>query len=37
MKLIILNFYIFHIYITIKQTLEVNEKQNKNLKHIRII
>ena len=35
MKLIILKFHIFHIYFTIKQILEVNEKQNKNLKHIR--
>jgi hypothetical protein len=34
MKLIILKFHIFYTYFTIKQILEVNKKQNKNLKQI---
>jgi ribosome biogenesis GTPase A len=37
MKLIILKFHIFYTYFTIKEILEVNKKQNKNLKQIRII
>jgi DNA polymerase III alpha subunit len=37
MKLIILKFHIFYTYFTIKKILEVNKKQNKNLKQIRII
>jgi hypothetical protein len=36
-KLIILKFHIFYTYLTIKKILEVNKKQNKNLKQIRII
>jgi uncharacterized pyridoxal phosphate-containing UPF0001 family protein len=34
MKLIILKFHIFYTYFTIKKILEVNKKQNKNLKQI---
>jgi hypothetical protein len=37
MKLIILKFHIFYTYFTIRKILEVNKKQNKNLKQIRII
>jgi uncharacterized pyridoxal phosphate-containing UPF0001 family protein len=37
MKQIILKFHIFYTYFTIKKILEVNKKQNKNLKQIRII
>ena len=37
MKLIILKFHIFYTYFTIKKILEVNKKQNKKLKQIRII
>jgi hypothetical protein len=37
MKLIILKFHIFYTYFTIKKIIEVNKKQNKNLKQIRII
>jgi hypothetical protein len=37
MKLIILKFHIFYTYFTIQNILEVNKKQNKNLKQIRII
>jgi hypothetical protein len=38
MKLIILKFHIFYTYFTIKKIiLEVNKKQNKNLKQILII
>ena len=37
MKLIILKFHIFYTYFTVKKILEVNKKQNKNLKQIRII
>jgi hypothetical protein len=37
MKLIILKFHIFYKNFTIKKILEVNKKQNKNLKQIRII
>ena len=37
MKLKILKFHIFYTYFTIKKILEVNKKQNKNLKQIRII
>jgi hypothetical protein len=32
MKLIILKFHIFYTYFTVKKILEVNKKQNKNLK-----
>ena len=32
MKLIILKFHIFYTYFTIKKILEINKKQNKNLK-----
>ena len=37
MKLIILKFHIFYAYFTIIKILDVNEKQNQNLKQIRII
>ena len=37
MKLTILKFHIFYTYFMIKKILEVNKKQNKNLKQIRII
>jgi hypothetical protein len=32
MKLIILKFHIFYTYFTVKKILEVNKKQNKNLR-----